>query len=99
MTPMFPRHQLDDRTRLAVATGAEHNTDVGPFHGSRPRTPRDACLTYSRMERSKIRDSFANGAALPYCATENGRSLPATEDYARARGSRQSRGNSSPISR
>jgi hypothetical protein len=33
MTPMFPRHQLNDGTRLAMAAGAEHDTDIGPLHG------------------------------------------------------------------
>src|SRR6266446_689782 len=33
MTPMFPRHQLNNGTRLAMAAGAEHDTDIGPLHG------------------------------------------------------------------
>ncbi len=32
MTPMFPRHQLNNGTRLAMAAGAEHDTDIGPLH-------------------------------------------------------------------
>src|SRR6267143_1025357 len=37
MTPMFPRHQLDNGTRLAMASGAEHDADIGPLHESCPR--------------------------------------------------------------
>jgi hypothetical protein len=32
MTPMFPRHQLNNGARLAMTAGAEHDTDVGPLH-------------------------------------------------------------------
>jgi hypothetical protein len=33
MTPMFPRHQLDNGARLAMTAGAEHDPDIGPLHG------------------------------------------------------------------
>src|SRR5262249_55607666 len=33
MTPMFPRHQLNNGARLAMTAGAEHDTHVGQLHG------------------------------------------------------------------
>src|SRR6266436_9426419 len=47
MTSVFPRHQLDDRACLAMPAGAEHDTDIGPFHGRVLTTTRDAQITCS----------------------------------------------------
>jgi hypothetical protein len=32
MAPVRARHQLDNGIRLAMAAGAQHNADIGPFH-------------------------------------------------------------------